>query len=99
MTFKIKKLDKRYVGSHVFKFMAIPDRSGKLIYNPNLKDLEKREFVEIRNWCWSQWGPSCELRFYETEWTNPQWCWDTEHDKLRIYLQSDKEAAWFKLKW
>jgi hypothetical protein len=103
MTFKLKKLDKRYNGSNLFKFVAIPDHSKGIAFISGLvrRSQEQREFSEIRKWCWSQWGPSCELRLYrdDTEWTNPLWCWDSEHDNLRIYLQSDKEAAWFKLKW
>jgi len=102
MTFKIKKLDKRYNGSNMFKFVAIPDRVNQPFMNYIARrDLEEKEFVEIRNWCWGQWGPSCELRFYADgrDWNNPQWCWDGEQGNLRIYLQTDKEASWFKLKW
>ena len=103
MTFKLKKLDKRYNGSNLFKFVAIPDRTSQTIFMNYVvrRDQEQKEFTEVRNWCWSQWGPSSELRFYDDtkDWTNPVWCWDSEHDNLRIYLQSDKEASWFKLKW
>lgn len=30
---------------------------------------------------------------------NPLWCWNTQYMIYDIYLVSDAELAWFKLKW
>lgn len=54
-------------------------------------------FIEIRNWCWEQWGPSCELEFFKNR--NPSWCWLVDEWRIRIYLGSNKEVQWFLLKW
>ena len=60
---------------------------------------------EMRDWCWQTYGPSCEL----THWMamaanglaphNDHWCWHTDFDNFKIYLRTEKEANWFKLKW
>ena len=69
-------------------------------------DFTKREqsrFIEIRNWCWATWGPSCEYEFWHpnppNHLGNPSWCWITDEWRLRIYLTGDKEVQWFHLKW
>jgi len=28
-----------------------------------------------------------------------EWCWHTNFDNFKIYLRTEKEANWFKLKW
>jgi hypothetical protein len=30
---------------------------------------------------------------------NDKWCWHTNFDNFKIYLRTEKEANWFKLKW
>lgn len=103
--FKIKKIDKRYSGGKWFKYIATPKPRVNFTsyFPPSTRADEERQFIEMRNWCWNQWGPSTELRFYNhdwhREWINPVWAWETEYDKLRIYFETDKEAAWFQLKW
>lgn len=111
MKFKIKKIDKRYTGGLFFKYIAIPDikRTNLTgLYFVKRTD-EEIAFLAARKWCWNTWGPSCELRFFKQDLTNrhlydedmlePTWGWETEHDKLRIYFKTDKEASWFSLKW
>ena len=66
---------------------------------------EHREFLERRNWCWEQWGPSEELEFHvKGDGTNPAWCWILENpyvysEKMRIYFSTEKELSWYILKW
>jgi hypothetical protein len=30
---------------------------------------------------------------------NPRWCWEIQYMIYDIYLASDQELSWFKLKW
>lgn len=85
---KVKKLDRRMSGHG--DFARCVDFSGK----------EYSRFIEIRNWCWDQWGPSCEYNFWcRISNPNPAWCWLTDEWRTRIYFTSDKEAQWYHLKW
>ena len=85
---KAKKLDKRHKGHGLFKYAVIFD----------YKETEK--FCEIRNWCWSQWGPSSELDLYKScSFNSEGWAWITDEWRKNIYLKSDKEYQWFILKW
>ena len=62
------------------------------------KRADREKFIEIRNWCWEQWGPSSELEFW-SENVNPAWAWTVSEFEIKIYLDSDKEASWYTLKW
>lgn len=92
---KLTKLDRRMTGYGIFKFMV------KLHHNVQ----EINQFIEMRNWCWEQWGPSCEFVFYKNNFAeknpswNPAWCWANYEFENRIYLTGDKEGSWFLLKW
>ncbi len=59
---------------------------------------DREMFISIRNWCWEQWGPSCELEFWKED-VNPAWAWAVSEFETKIYIDSDKEAGWFSLKW
>jgi len=85
---KPNKLDARYKGFGQFKYMV------KCDYN------EKELFCQIREWCWQQWGPSCEqtlIAFLKEKPT--KWAWDSEYGNLRILIATEKEYQWFLLKW
>lgn len=85
---KVKKLDKRMSGYG--DFTRFVEFTGK----------EFARFIEVRNWCWEQWGPSCEYDFWcRIGNRNPAWCWLTDEWRTRIYFASDKEAQWYHLKW
>jgi hypothetical protein len=84
---KIRKLTKQFSGYSNFKYCVEFTR----------KDFKK--FIERRNWCWEQWGPSCELEFYRQPDSNEHWCWITDQHRVRIYLVSESEATWYSLKW
>ena len=100
----IRKLDKRYTGSKDFQYFVKP---GNPLLNPlggfyQLTKLRYEIFFDLRVWCWQTWGPSCEYSLWShvsDEQKNKHWAWDTENTKMRIYLASDKEAAWVRLKW
>lgn len=62
------------------------------------KRADKEKFLEIRNWCWEQWGPSSELEFWR-ESVNPAWAWAISEFEMKLYIDSDKEASWYTLKW
>jgi hypothetical protein len=84
------KLDRRYKGYGQFKYTVSFWLSK-----------EYPKFCEIRNWCWTQWGPSSEVDIWERNpaLQSPNWCWVKDDYKVRIYLTSDKEYQWFLLKW
>lgn len=57
-------------------------------------------FIEVRNWCWEQWGSSCEFEYRKKlSDPNPSWCWLTDEWRIRIYLRSTKEVSCFLLRW
>lgn len=90
----VKPLDKRFTGYKYFKFVVEPQR--RLFIRPNHP---VEDFNMLRNWCWDQFGPALELRNYHLQNTKPVWCWDSEYNNLRIYLQTDQELAQFILTW
>jgi hypothetical protein len=65
-------------------------------------------FDEAREWCWETFGASTELDIWEekdgpTDVRNDKWAWDRgQYNKTFrciIYLKSDQECNWFKLRW
>jgi hypothetical protein len=85
---KIKKLDKRHTGYGTYKFLIEFSQRG---------DFEK--FFEARNWCWETWGPGVEVEYQHKLNHEIPWAWQNNEWNLRIYLATDKEANWWKLKW
>jgi hypothetical protein len=99
---KPKKLDKRYNGGHLFKYIVDVGRSvvsESVFYAGQSRILRRKEFVDIQHWAWQTWGPSCDLTSYAMLEKEYLWSWDQEHNNLRIFLKSDKELAWFQLRW
>ena len=94
---KIKKLDKRMNGYGDFMYGV------DFTYN-----WQGTRFDHAREWCWESFGPSCELDIWEelptlNEPRNEKWAWDrgqyNKSYRCMIYLATDKEANWFKLRW
>lgn len=82
------KLDKRMMGYGDYKYCV----------NFLRRDCEK--FVNIRIWCWEQWGPSSEYEFFKHMDTKPVWAWLSDHhSRYRIFFETDKECSWFILNW
>lgn len=103
MKVTIKRTDKRMNGHEFWEYVAQSERTTYVGY----KGVGERMVTlnAVREWCWATYGPSCEL----THWMsirangftvpNEHWCWHTEYDNFKIYLRTEKEANWFKLKW
>lgn len=109
MRTKTKKTDKRYTGHQHFNYVVdvVMPASVPFIHN---KPLNRRQqkiayFHQVRQWCVDTWGMSCErehwltLKESESSDINTHWCWHTDFNDLKIYLTSEKEANWFKLRW
>ena len=65
-----------------------------------------QNFNEIREWCWTIWGRSCEQEYARDRYFKdlPQvivWCWRKNPAEPHgyIYLKDDEQASFFKLKW
>ena len=95
---KIKKLDRRMNGYGNFKYGV-----------DFTKDWQSdSRFDKVREWCWATFGPSVEYDIWEElssprETRNDKWAWDRgQYNKswrCIIYLKSDQEANWLKLRW
>jgi hypothetical protein len=108
MKAKTKKTDKRYTGHEHFKYVVdvvmpyAPFIQGKPV---NRRQQRIGFYHEVRKWCVDTWGMSCEREHWLTLQEtgdpniNSHWCWHTELNDLKIYLTSEKEANWFKLRW
>jgi hypothetical protein len=85
---KKSKLDRRHLGYGDFKYAI------------NFRTIELNKFCSIRNWCWSQWGPSAEVEYLiKLNGENPGWSWVSDQWRMRIYFATDKEYQWYLLKW
>jgi len=94
---KVTKLDRRYNGHMIFKYVVEPNVIGK--------DERIEEFKGWREWCWSVFGPSSELGFVRMRpgqikmESDQVWCWDTDFSNLRLYFKDDPTLSAFVLKW
>jgi hypothetical protein len=83
------KLDRRHKGFSNFKYY---------VEFPYSKEIDN--FVEQREWCWEQWGPSCEIDvWYKITKSNWAWCWIMDDYRKRLYFATDKEYTFWLLKW
>lgn len=99
---EIRKTDKRHAGHSDFAFVLEVKRGvGSKFDRPAML----AEFNAVRAWCWETYGASCDREHWLTMDVNSRypvnthWCWHTEFNELKIYLATDKEANWAKLKW
>ena len=105
MKVTVKKTDKRYTGSNVFGYVVdIRNTPFPVIHTKLNKSQKFSQFHQVRDWCIQTWGMSCEREHYLQLFAdglavNTHWCWHTEFYYTKIYLHSDKEANWLKLKW
>lgn len=109
MKIKIRKTDARFTGSDLFHYVA--DVTAERYAIPVIGSLPARmtkrltDFNEVRAWCIQTWGMSCERSIYldiaktDTSSLNTHWTWHTEFGETKIYMATDKEVNWFKLKW
>ena len=110
----IVKTDKRFIGSEILKYVislhpatsSPPNYYFGSIY-PKIHSRTNRilNFNMIRDWCIQTWGMSCErtlyldLKLFDIDTINKHWCWHTDGNEFKIYLMSEKDLNWFKLKW
>ena len=87
MDYKITQLDRRHTGYMFYKYSVSP------VTLDRIRGME--QLVELRNWCWTTFGPSAEIGFTKM---GSAWAWDTEHGYRRIYIKSDEEMTFFRLK-
>lgn len=62
------------------------------------QDYRTRQWIRVRNWLWSQFGPSAEQNLARANYfdgAQPKWAWDSE--KSSIYLK-DEAYTMFTLK-
>lgn len=90
---KLQKLDRRHSGNDRFAY--------RIEFYPNQTKL----FNQVREWCWDNWGSSCELDLaYDDGWISKKeikWCWrfDESPRAIFLYFKSDVEASVYSLKW
>ena len=92
---KLEKLDRRHNGSAWFTHRA---------YVTGLPAADKaKEFIEVREWCWATFGPSCELAIYNHHPRRANWAWrydDSSSYDTQHYIYFTEEArSLFTLKW
>jgi hypothetical protein len=98
---RVKKLDKRYPSKKHFDFVITPHVTTDTYLLGIWQSERYRIYQELRNWCWKTWGSSCEYqlwKFVPEENRSSQWAWDTHENRLRIYIASEKELAWLRIK-
>jgi hypothetical protein len=85
------KLDKRFNGHRDFKYCA--EFVGR---KPDVVN----QYIDVRTWCWDQWGPSCELDVWHIATNrNLKYCWTHDQYNTRVFFATEAEFSWFLLKW
>lgn len=111
MNLKTQKLGKSFKAHDFFKYRVQVSftithpwpNAGQTYYNSRLQCY--LDFVKMRNWCWEQWGPSCEDHVYV--WATSQhpvnlhWAWRNNDldQKCYLYFRGDEELTFFNLSW
>ena len=107
MEYKVKKLDGRYSHRKYFKYCVEFDKSqwGPLKFHNALKWMMETYgyTAEIREWQHITHLHQQRSTYNLTDSkvpdvVNQTWSWTNEYN-LRIYIKSDKELSFFKLKW
>ena len=103
--FKVKKLDGRFAAYPHFSYY-IEEKSRWI--RAGIDPLKDRNFFTVREWFWTNLGPSKEYRYWKAHKdpnvitadrsNNDQWCWDTEFGNQRIYV-TPMALTYFNLQW
>lgn len=104
MKLTIKRTDKRHTGHQDWLYLVTVERQPISAFGSMTTIQKIADLNTIREWCWTTYGPSCELELWlsaadNTPSKNVHWCWHTNYNNYKIYLRTEKEANWFKLKW
>lgn len=104
MKVNIKKMDKRHTGNQYFNYLATIPRHIRVGLKPRYQHV--MDFVELRMWCWENFGASCEYSEYalltdDNIDCNPRWCWMTNghHIDSRILILNQADVNWLTLRW
>lgn len=87
---KVVKLNRNYNGYGVF--------THRVEFWGGTQETRTRQWIRVRNWLWSQFGPSAEqplARETYFDGTQPVWAWDSE--KSAVYLK-EEALLMFQLK-
>lgn len=109
--FKVTKLNRKYTGYGDFMYAITVEMSKDKTYTYTSLHNKRQEWFALREWCWETWGGSKEIE----DWLrvnnsntvnksalvsqNSHWAWQNDKYACRIYLATDKELNWFKLRW
>jgi hypothetical protein len=110
--FRVKKLDGRHSAYPHFSHYIEENlwRSARTTWakGNQANDYQNYNFFTLREWFWTQLGPSKEFRYWQAHTAptvtpanrsnNDQWCWDTEFGKQRFYVTS-AALTYFNLQW
>ena len=106
--FRVHKMDGRYGAYPHFTYYIEENLQKGWARGNQAKDLQDHNFFTLREWFWTAFGPSKELRYWKAHRDptvtparrsdNDHWCWETEFGRQRIYVD-DKALALFNLKW
>lgn len=107
---KITKTDRRHNGHNIMKYIVEPDWDLG-----TSKDDRIQWFKNMRTELWGNFGPGSELKFVTLTFDKKpnvlicpedpsirsveRWAWDTEFGHMRLYLKSDAEMTFFRLKY
>ena len=87
--YRVFKLDRRHTGYQQFSHYIEP--------------ANKLAFLELRNWCWQQFGPGMErdwaIDLGNGTYSVSRWAWYTEFKHQRIYFTGSAELTAFLLVW
>jgi len=56
------------------------------------------DFHEVRKWMSTTYGYTEDLKKHQPD-TNPHWAFTINWRLLKIYLRSDEELSWFKIRY
>lgn len=99
---KVTKTDRRHTQHPLFAYYVTPaapppQKRGYAYVTAGIKLMDRAlVFNQWRVWCWETWGPGTER---DNPMPSAKWAWHTEQTHLRIYLHSEQELNWFKLRW
>ena len=82
MGMSVVKLNRNYNGHGVF--------THRVEFYGSTQSTRVKQWIQIRNWLWSQFGPSAEQPLARADNFNgeqPKWAWDSE--KSAIYLKEE----------
>jgi hypothetical protein len=110
--FRVKKLDGRHTAYPHFSHYIEENlwRSARTTWAKGMQasDYQDYNFFTLREWFWTQLGPSKEFRYWQAHGApnvtpanrsnNDQWCWDTEFGKQRFYV-TPIALTYFNLQW